>query len=87
MEGPYSADLVITYDPSEIPDGTPKSSLVVLRYLPDTQDWDSLPTVIDESSHTATVLDLDEFSIFVLASEPPIATEVVGWGEVKGLYR
>jgi hypothetical protein len=65
-------DLVIEYDPADIPAGFSESDLVVRMYDSTAKAWIDLPTTVDTVTHTATA-KVSHFSIFALFAAPPVA--------------
>lgn len=67
-------DLLISYDPADIPEGLSESDLVIRVW--DGTGWSTLETSVDTTTHTATA-KISHFSIFALfakaqaASSPP----------------
>ena len=63
-------DLVVAYDPADIPAGYSESDLVIKMY--DGTAWIDLPTTVDTVAHTATA-KVSHFTIFALFAAPPVA--------------
>jgi len=63
-------DLVIGYDPADIPAGHSESDLVIRMW--DGTAWIDLPTTVDTVAHTATA-KVSHFTIFALFAAPPVA--------------
>jgi hypothetical protein len=63
-------DLVIAYDPANIPAGYSESDLVIKMY--DGTKWVDLATTVNTVAHTATA-KVSHFSVFALFAAPPVA--------------
>ena len=63
-------DLVISYDPADIPAGFTESDLVIRMW--DGTAWIDLDTSVDTMAHTATA-KVSHFTIFALFAAPPVA--------------
>ncbi|MBE0516854.1 MAG: hypothetical protein IBX41_05615, partial [Methanophagales archaeon] len=63
-------DLVITYDPADIPAGFSESDLVIRMW--DGTAWIDLATTVNTVTHTATA-KVSHFTIFALFATPPVA--------------
>lgn len=61
-------DLVIAYDPADLPEGFRESDLVIRMW--DGTAWIDLVTTIDTATHTATA-KVSHFTIFALFAVPP----------------
>jgi methanogen extracellular protein (TIGR04279 family) len=59
-------DLVISYDPADIPEGFSESDIVIKMW--DGTGWNTLETFVDTTAHTATA-KVSHFSIFALFAE------------------
>ncbi|MHC4732290.1 MAG: hypothetical protein ACYS6Z_17105 [Planctomycetota bacterium] len=64
--GSFTAKLTISYDPTDIPSGVSEQYLKVWRCLSDSGTWELLDTIIDTTNHTATVVPLTDFGVFIL---------------------
>jgi parallel beta-helix repeat protein len=63
-------DLVIAYDPADLPEGVSESELVIRMW--DGTTWIDLETSIDTAAHTATA-KVSHFTVFALFAAPPRA--------------
>ncbi len=63
-------DLVIAYDPADLPEGVSESDLVIRMW--DGTAWVDLETTIDTAVHTATA-KVSHFTLFALFAAPPVA--------------
>jgi uncharacterized membrane protein len=63
-------DLVIAYDPANIPAGFAETDLVIRMW--DGTAWIDLDTTVDTVAHTATA-KVSHFTVFALFAAPPIA--------------
>ncbi|RJS73719.1 MAG: hypothetical protein CW694_00010 [Candidatus Syntrophoarchaeum sp. WYZ-LMO15] len=64
-------DLVISYDPADIPEGLSESDLVIRVW--DGTGWSTLETSVDTTTHTATA-KISHFSIFALFAKAQAAS-------------
>ena len=67
-----SIDLVIEYDPADIPAGFSESDLVIKMYDGTAKAWIDLDTTVDTAAHKATA-KVSHFTIFALFAAPPVA--------------
>lgn len=68
-------DLVIPYDPADLPEGFSESDLVIRMWDSTTSAWIDLDTTVDTTAHTATA-KVSHFSIFALFVAAPVAPPV-----------
>ncbi|GAI59964.1 unnamed protein product [marine sediment metagenome] len=65
-------DLVIEYDPADIPEGFSESDLVIRMWDDTASEWIDLETTVDTTAHTATA-KVSHFTIFALFAAAPVA--------------
>lgn len=67
------ANLTLTCDPSDIPEGIPEENLSIAYWDAATDKWVSLPSTVNPATHTVTA-KVSHFTVFaIIGLRPPVA--------------